>query len=116
MILLRREHSRDRKVYVSYYWRWSGEKKYGDCTLGNVHRLCGRCKEYLARVDIFLFPTHHYEGVSMAIRERGVWYPVLATDIGGCREIITNGYNGFLYKQGDVEAMARDIPRARSEP
>lgn len=67
-------------------------------------------KKYLARVDVLLFPTHHFEGVSMAIREAvAMGIPVLATDIGGCREIITNGYNGYLYEQGNVGVMARDI-------
>lgn len=67
-------------------------------------------KNYLKKVDILLFPTHHHEGISMAILEAmAMGIPVLATDIGGCREIIKDGYNGFLYKQGDVENMARDI-------
>lgn len=67
-------------------------------------------KKYLRTIDILVLPTHHHEGVSMAILEaQAMGIPVLATDIGGTREIITHGYNGFLYKLGDVEGMARDI-------
>ncbi len=65
---------------------------------------------YLQKIDILLFPTHHHEGISMAILEAmSCGIPVLATDIGGNREIITSGYNGYLYKQGDAIVMARDI-------
>ena len=67
-------------------------------------------KKYLKEIDILLFPTHHHEGISLAILEAmAMGIPVLATDIGGCWEVIKDGYNGFLYKQGDVEKMARDI-------
>jgi glycosyltransferase involved in cell wall biosynthesis len=65
---------------------------------------------YLGMIDVFLFPTHHYEATSIAILEaQAMGISVLATDIGGNREIINHGYNGYLYKLGDVKSMARDI-------
>ncbi len=67
-------------------------------------------QKYLNRIDILLLPTRHHEGISMAILEaQAVGIPVFATDIGGNREIVEHGYNGFLYKVGDVMGMARDI-------
>jgi len=65
---------------------------------------------YLRKADVLLFPTHHNEGVPLAIREAMVCeVPVLAYDKGGTREIVVHGYNGFLYKEGDIEGMVRDI-------
>ncbi len=65
---------------------------------------------HLCAVDVLLFPTRHHEGISMAILEaQAIGIPVLATDIGGNKEIIRDGYNGFLYRQGDTIGMARDI-------
>lgn len=67
-------------------------------------------QRYLRNIDILLLPTRHHEGISMAILEaQAMGIPVLATDIGGNREIITHGYNGFLYALGDTKAMERDI-------
>lgn len=64
----------------------------------------------LQKIDVLLLPTRHHEGISMAILEaQAIGIPVLTTDIGGNREIITHGYNGFLYKPGDTESMAFDI-------
>ena len=66
-------------------------------------------RKYLKVLDILLFPTHHYEATSIAILEaQAMGIPVLAYDKGGTREIITHGYNGFLYKEGDWRGMVRD--------
>jgi len=65
---------------------------------------------YLKNVDILLLPTYHHEGISMAILEAAAMgIPILTTNIGGNREIIKHGYNGFLYKPGDTRGMSRDI-------
>ena len=46
----------------------------------------------------------------MAILEAAAMgIPILTTNIGGNREIIKHGYNGFLYKPGDTRGMSRDI-------
>ncbi len=74
-------------------------------------------KRHLARIDVLLFPTHHYEGISMAILEaQAMGIPALAIDIGGNKEIIKHGYNGYLYKLGDVKSMARDIRTLAASP
>lgn len=74
-------------------------------------------KKYLGSVYVLVFPTHHYEGISMAILEaQAMGIPVLAYDKGGTREIITHGYNGFLYKEGDIDGMVRDIRMLRKNP
>jgi glycosyltransferase involved in cell wall biosynthesis len=41
---------------------------------------------------------------SMAMRK-----PLIASDIGGHRELIQNGQTGLLFKPGDVRALARAI-------
>lgn len=67
-------------------------------------------KKYLDQVNAFLLPTHHHEGISMAILEaQAMGIPVLTTDIGGNREIIADGYNGYLYTLGDIVAMVKGV-------
>jgi len=77
---------------------------------GEITGFVKNVKKYLSRIDVLLIPSHHHEGISMAILEgMSMGIPVFATDIGGNREIISNGHNGYLYKQGDTENMAHDI-------
>ncbi|MEW5894153.1 MAG: glycosyltransferase [Candidatus Omnitrophota bacterium] len=55
--------------------------------------------------DIFLFPTKkEYLGVA-AIEAAAVGLPIIARDVGGLREFIFDGDNGFLmpYKSGEEE-------------
>lgn len=77
---------------------------------GEVTGLVKNVKKYLSRIDILLIPTRHHEGISMAMLEgMAMGIPVLATDIGGNKEIISNAYNGYLYKLGDTVSMTNDI-------
>lgn len=55
-------------------------------------------RQSLGIIDILFFPTRHYEGLSMAILDAmAMGIVVVATDIGGNRELVKNGITGFLY-------------------
>jgi len=74
-------------------------------------------KKYLGIIDIFLFPTLHQEGISMAILEAQSMEKVVFTrDIGGNSEIIRNKENGYLYAQWNNETISRDIINFFSDP
>lgn len=56
-------------------------------------------KDYLGMVDVLLFPSHHQEGLSIALLEASsLGIPIVATDIGGNNEIVVNNFNGKLFK------------------
>jgi glycosyltransferase involved in cell wall biosynthesis len=60
----------------------------------------------LAEMDVFLF-TSHREGLSMAVLEAmSCGLPVVATEIGGIREQVLEGVNGFVRDAGDVDGLA----------
>lgn len=59
-----------------------------------------------ARMDIFLF-TSHREGLSVAVIEAlASGKPVIATEVGGIREQVRHGYNGYVAAVGDIDGMA----------
>jgi len=64
---------------------------------------------YLSLLDVVVL-TSSAEGCSNSILEAmSLGKPVVATDVGGNREIITSGENGFLVPPGDIRAMADQI-------
>ncbi len=66
-------------------------------------------REILASSDILVNPSYG-EGLPTAVLEAGAMgLAVVATDVGGTKEIIDNGSNGFLVKAGDVKVLREKI-------
>lgn len=67
---------------------------------GNV----GNVRDYLAQGDVFVLSSD-YEGLPLSILEAmAAGLPILATDVGGVRDIVTD--NGFLIPPGDQKDLA----------
>jgi glycosyltransferase involved in cell wall biosynthesis len=71
--------------------------------------------------------THHafdcyvqsstYEGTSNSLLEAmAMETPMVATDVGGTSEMITDGVHGLIVPSGDVNALAAAIDRVLSDP
>lgn len=68
-------------------------------------------QEILPEFDIFLF-TSHREGMPMAILEAmACGLPIVATDVGGTRELIEHDVTGMLRSAGDLNGLANDVRR-----
>jgi glycosyltransferase involved in cell wall biosynthesis len=64
---------------------------------------------YLALTDIFVNPSYA-EGLPTSVLEAGAaGLPIIATDVGGTREIIQDGKNGYLIKPKDVDGLKRKL-------
>jgi glycogen(starch) synthase len=75
--------------------------------------LIQRYSEY----DVFLFPSLRWEGFGLTIIEamsQGV--PVVASDIGGPKDIIEDGQNGFLVTPGEPLELADAIEKLIKTP
>ena len=65
--------------------------------------------EILAGCDVFVFPTFH-ENLSNSLLEAcASELPVIATEIGGNPEVITDGVEGYLVPAEDSEALVEAV-------
>ena len=69
----------------------------------------------LAGLDVFALPSRS-EGYSIALLEAAASaLPVVATDVGGSREIVHHGVTGELVPPGDVGALAASLSRVLND-
>lgn len=68
-------------------------------------------KPFIRNSDVVILPSYH-EGMSNALLEAAaIGRPLLASNIPGCREIIDDGINGFLFKPKDPNAIVEAISK-----
>lgn len=68
-------------------------------------------RNVLSECDILVNPSYG-EGLPTSVLEAGAMgLAVVATDVGGTKEIIVNGKNGFLFKPGDVKSLRNSIKK-----
>jgi glycosyltransferase involved in cell wall biosynthesis len=70
--------------------------------------------ELLARLDAFTFAVKPDEGLGVALVEAmAAGVPIVASDVGACREVLDGGDLGTLVVPADPDALARAIGRLR---
>jgi glycosyltransferase involved in cell wall biosynthesis len=73
--------------------------------------------ELLGQLDLFAFATTPDEGQGIALVEAmAAGVPVVASDVGACREVLDDGALGLLVPPRDPGALADAIERIRAEP
>jgi len=71
----------------------------------------------LAMADVFAFPTEYREGVPRALLEAALArLPIVATDMPGCNDVVTDGWSGLLTPPRDPPALARGILSLLQDP
>lgn len=65
--------------------------------------------DFLRKINVFVL-TSLYEGLSNAIMEAMIsGLPVVATDVGGNRELISNGETGFLCQPNNISDLVEKV-------
>ena len=73
--------------------------------------------EVLSEIDVLLVPSIWLENSPLVIQEAilaGV--PVITSNIGGMKELIQNGKNGFTFDVGDTNALVKLISKISGNP
>ena len=66
--------------------------------------------ELLQQCHIFAFPSYYMEGLPKSLIEAcAIGRPIVTTDNIGCRDVVTDGENGYLVPVKDAEALADKI-------
>jgi glycosyltransferase involved in cell wall biosynthesis len=70
----------------------------------------------LAQADIFCLPSYR-EGVPNALLEAAACgLPIVTTDVPGCRDVVTNGVNGWLVPVRNSDALANALETLITNP
>ena len=77
--------------------------------------LCNRVPQLLAQTGVFVLCSR-YEGLPLSIIEAMcAGLPIVATDVGGVRELVEEGVNGFLVPAGNQAALTDRLDRLQSD-
>jgi len=83
-------------------------------------RVLGRRRDVprlLGVTDVFVLSSKGWEGLPRTVLEAmAAALPVVASDVGGTGEAVENGLTGFLYRPGDVAALAQHIRTLAGDP
>jgi glycosyltransferase involved in cell wall biosynthesis len=71
---------------------------------------------WMSRFDVFVLPSLQ-EALPYVILEAGALAkPVIASEVGGIRELVKNGETGLLVPPGDIDALADALVRLAEDP
>lgn len=72
--------------------------------------------EYISKARAFIFPTLWYEGMPMSILECSAYgVPTILPDTCAATEVVKDELTGFVYKQGDYEALKQCIIKSKDD-
>jgi glycosyltransferase involved in cell wall biosynthesis len=79
--------------------------------------LHGQVYEILGRLDVIVVPSVWYENSPFVIQEaQAAHVPVIASRLGGMRELVQDEIDGLLFEPGNSRDLARQLRRMLEEP
>jgi glycosyltransferase involved in cell wall biosynthesis len=73
--------------------------------------------DILSKIDLFVFSARPDEGFGIALAEAmAASVPIVAANVGACREVLDGGRCGLLVEPASPEALASGIRRVLEDP
>lgn len=70
------------------------------------HGMISNVSEFIQHMNCIIHPTYYPEGLSNVLLEAcATGRPIITTDRSGCREVVEDGYNGYMIPQKNLEAL-----------
>lgn len=79
---------------------------------GNVRNI----QDILGKSDLFFLPSQEESFGLAALEAMSCEVPVIASRVGGLKELLSHGEDGYLVQKGDVEALARYSLKILNDP
>jgi glycosyltransferase involved in cell wall biosynthesis len=96
------------------------EREVAALTLTQAVHLLGMRRDVpqiLGASDAFALASRGWEGLPLTVLEAmAASVPVVASDVGGTREAVTDGETGYLFQPGDVAALALRLRALADDP
>lgn len=93
---------------TDYYKKFCKEKDIPAIFMGRIPR--EKLPEFYRKLDVFVAPSTGGESFGLILLEAmACGIPVLASDIEGYRNVITDGFNGLLFKNRDSKDLSEKL-------
>tara|TARA_B100001057_G_scaffold264273_1_gene264373 strand:- start:221 stop:1345 length:1125 start_codon:yes stop_codon:yes gene_type:complete len=89
---------------------------WGQITGVTIYNQTNMIENLLSQVDCVVLPSYR-EGMPKSLLEAcSMELPVVATNVPGCRSIIEDGFNGFLFSPKDTESLVEALKKIIDMP
>lgn len=73
-------------------------------------------RDLLAALDVFVLPSRHEPFGIVVLEAWAARLPVIASDAGGLRQLVSDGSDGLSFPSGDEQALVRAMAVAAGDP
>ena len=87
--------------------------------IGNQTHFLGQMQDVrpaLAAMDVFALTSKSETFSNAALEAMAMGRPVVLSDVGGAREMVSDGVNGYLYASGDVDGLVNVLKKLITSP
>ena len=87
-------------------------QEYEDRGIITYHGMVSDIRVVLKNTHCTIHPTYYPEGLSNVLLESSACArPIITTDRSGCREVVNNGLNGYLFEEKKTDQLVETIEK-----
>lgn len=73
-------------------------------------------RPYIKQCSTYILPSYHEGTPKTVLEAMAIGRPIITSDAPGCRETVTDGYNGFLVAIKDIEGLVKKMKTLIQDP